>query len=172
MHFWSQHLQQYLLGWTWRIFPQTFFESLGNTVTKYSSKATYNTSVVLESDSTWQSVWKILFFGMCMIQDCPFNSPCIFYLCYIYYGNSAPTPILVIHSGQDPACWRKSCRFDAWVRKILWNSKWQPTPVFLPENFHGQRSLAGYSPQAAKSWTRLSNWAYHLKGKTWKPGME
>ena len=24
--------------------------------------------------------------------------------------------------------------------------KWQPTPVFLPEKFHGQRSLAGYSP--------------------------
>ena len=27
-----------------------------------------------------------------------------------------------------------------------WNRKWQPTPVFLPGNFHGQRSLAGYSP--------------------------
>ena len=24
--------------------------------------------------------------------------------------------------------------------------KWQPTPVFLPGKFHGQRSLAGYSP--------------------------
>ena len=24
--------------------------------------------------------------------------------------------------------------------------KWQPTPVFLPGEFHGQRSLAGYSP--------------------------
>ena len=24
--------------------------------------------------------------------------------------------------------------------------KWQPTPVFLPEKFHGQRSLASYSP--------------------------
>ena len=23
--------------------------------------------------------------------------------------------------------------------------KWQPTPVFLPGEFHGQRSLAGYS---------------------------
>ena len=28
----------------------------------------------------------------------------------------------------------------------------QPTPVFLPGESHGQRSLAGYSPQ---SWTRL-----------------
>ena len=27
---------------------------------------------------------------------------------------------------------------------------WQPTPVFLPEEFHGQRSLAGYSPMGCK----------------------
>ena len=28
----------------------------------------------------------------------------------------------------------------------FWSRKWQPIPVFLPGNFHGQRSLAGYSP--------------------------
>ena len=27
---------------------------------------------------------------------------------------------------------------------------WQPTPVFLPGESHGQRSLAGYSPQGCK----------------------
>ena len=32
------------------------------------------------------------------------------------------------------------------VGKILWSRKWQPTPVFLPGKFHGQRSLVGYSP--------------------------
>ena len=26
--------------------------------------------------------------------------------------------------------------------------KWQPSPVFLPGKFHGQRSLAGYSPSS------------------------
>ena len=36
-------------------------------------------------------------------------------------------------------------RFDPWVRKITWSRKCQPTPVFLPEKFHGQRSLVGYS---------------------------
>ena len=36
--------------------------------------------------------------------------------------------------------------FDSWVGKILWSRKWQPVPVFLPGKFHGQRSLAGYSP--------------------------
>ena len=28
--------------------------------------------------------------------------------------------------------------------KIPWRRKWQPTPVFLPGESHGQRSLAGY----------------------------
>ena len=38
--------------------------------------------------------------------------------------------------------------FSSWVGKILWRKTWQPTPVFLPgESPHGQRSLAGYSPQ-------------------------
>ena len=30
--------------------------------------------------------------------------------------------------------------------KIPWRRKWQLTPVFLPGKFHGQRSMAGYSP--------------------------
>ena len=36
--------------------------------------------------------------------------------------------------------------------------KWQPTPVFLPGESHGWRSLVGYSPLVAKSRTRLSDW--------------
>ena len=38
------------------------------------------------------------------------------------------------------------CRFDHWVRKIPWRRARQSTPVFLPGEFHGQRSLVGYSP--------------------------
>ena len=33
---------------------------------------------------------------------------------------------------------------------MFWRRKWQPTPVFLPGEFHGQRSLAGYSPWGHK----------------------
>ena len=50
-------------------------------------------------------------------------------------------------SGKQPAC---QCRrhkrrgLDPWVGTTPWRKAWQPTPVFLP---HGQRSLAGYSPQ-------------------------
>ena len=35
-------------------------------------------------------------------------------------------------------------RFNPWVRKMPWRRKWQPTAVFLPGEFHGLRSLAGY----------------------------
>ena len=41
-------------------------------------------------------------------------------------------------------------RFDHWVRKIPWRRAWQPTPVFLPEESLGQRSLAGCSPWGRK----------------------
>ena len=40
--------------------------------------------------------------------------------------------------------------FNPWDRKIPWRRKWQPSPVFLPEKSHGQRSLAGYSPWGHK----------------------
>ena len=37
-------------------------------------------------------------------------------------------------------------RFYSWVRKIPWRKAWQPSPVFLPGESHGQRNQAGYSP--------------------------
>ena len=41
-------------------------------------------------------------------------------------------------------------RFDPCIGKIPWRREWQPSPVFLPEESPGQRSLSGYSP-----WGRL-----------------
>ena len=35
--------------------------------------------------------------------------------------------------------------FDPWIGKIPWRKEWQPTPVFSPGEFNGQRSLVGYS---------------------------
>ena len=40
--------------------------------------------------------------------------------------------------------------FDAWVRKISWIRKWQPTVVFLPGKSHGQRSLAATAHRFAR----------------------
>ena len=53
-------------------------------------------------------------------------------------------------SGKESACHCWRCGLDPWVGKIPWRRKWQPTPVFLPGEFHGQRSLAGYSPWGHK----------------------
>ena len=39
---------------------------------------------------------------------------------------------------------------NPWVGKIPWRRKWQPTPVFVPGESHGQRSLVGYSPRGRK----------------------
>ena len=55
--------------------------------------------------------------------------------------------------GKEPACQCRRCNicgFDPWVEKISWKRKWQPIPVSLPGKFHGQRSLAGYSPWSCK----------------------
>ena len=32
------------------------------------------------------------------------------------------------------------------LERFPWRRAWQPTPVFVPRESHGQRSLAGYSP--------------------------
>ena len=47
-----------------------------------------------------------------------------------------------------PAMWVTG--FDPWVGKIPWKRAWLPTPVFLPGEFHGQRSLVGCSPWGCK----------------------
>ena len=39
------------------------------------------------------------------------------------------------------------------VGKIPWRREWLSTPVFLPREFHGQKSLAGYSHGVTKSQT-------------------
>ena len=64
--------------------------------------------------------------------------------------------------------------FDPCIRKIPWRRKWQPTPVFFPEEFYEQRSLAVSSPWGPKEantterllltqiWTGAQNNIRHL----------
>jgi len=52
-------------------------------------------------------------------------------------------------SGKESTCQCKRHRklgLHPWVGKIPWRRAWQPTPVILPAEFHGQWSLAGYNP--------------------------
>ena len=53
---------------------------------------------------------------------------------------------------------------DMWVQSFFWEDplvkKWQPTPVFLPGKFHGQRLLVDYSPWGHKE----SDMTAHVNG--------
>ena len=48
--------------------------------------------------------------------------------------------------GRESASQYRRHSFDPWVGKIPCRREWQPTLVLLPGEFHGQRSLVGYSP--------------------------
>ena len=55
--------------------------------------------------------------------------------------------------------------FDLWVGMIPLRRKWQPTPVFLPGMFHGQRSLGSYSlwsPKESDTTERLTHMHTHI----------
>ena len=53
-----------------------------------------------------------------------------------------------VASGKESTCQcrrSKRCEFDPWVGKMTWRRKLQPTLVFLPGKFHGQKSLVSYN---------------------------
>ena len=52
-------------------------------------------------------------------------------------------------------------KFDAWFGKIRWRRKWQPTPVFLSGELHGQRRLVGYSPWGREE-SDTTEWLRHI----------
>ena len=66
-------------------------------------------------------------------------------------------------SGKELTCQNRHRRrrFDPWVGKIPWRRAWQPPPVFLLGESHGQRSLAAIVHRATKSWTQLKQLSTH-----------
>ena len=63
--------------------------------------------------------------------------------------------------GEESACPCRRCSrqgFDPWVGEMPWSRQWQPTPVFLPGKFCGQRSWMGYSPWGCKDMTEHKCW--------------
>ena len=82
-----------------------------------------------------------------------------------------PTPCRPFRccSGKESACQcgkHKRHRFDPWVGKIPWGSKWQPTPVFFPGKSQGQRRLAGYSPWGHKGSDTTEDAHTHTSGSS------
>ena len=56
-----------------------------------------------------------------------------------------------------------------WVGNIPWRREWQPTPGFLPGEFHKQRRLAGYSPwdhKESETAERLTHTDIHYHNKS------
>ena len=56
-------------------------------------------------------------------------------------------------SGKEPSYQCRRCKrhgFEPWVKKTPWRRAWQPTPVFLPGESHGRRSLVDYNPWGCK----------------------
>ena len=81
-------------------------------------------------------------------------------ICMCFFGS-------VYMWGFPVARWRtclqcRRLRFDPWVKKIPWRRSWQPTPVFLPGESHGQKSLAGYSPWSRRVRHDWSTWAQYI----------
>ena len=66
--------------------------------------------------------------------------------------------------GKESTCQCRKCGFDPWVGKMPWRRKWQPTPVFLAGEFHGQISLVGYSLWGHKESTMISD--FHFSRST------
>ena len=62
----------------------------------------------------------------------------------------------------------RDAEFNPWVRKIPWRRKWQPTQVFLPRKFHGQRSQVGYSPWGSQR-VRHNRDTWYSKGTRSSP---
>ena len=62
-------------------------------------------------------------------------------------------------------------RFDPWCRKMAWRRAWQLTPVFLPEESHGQRSLVGYSPWDPKESVTTKQLRQHALNYVWIHGL-
>ena len=68
-------------------------------------------------------------------------------------GNTVSTGLPQWSSDKESACNTGETnrhRSDPPVWKISWRRAWQPTPVFLPGESHGQRSLVGCIPRGQK----------------------
>ena len=70
---------------------------------------------------------------------------------------------LVAQTVKNPPAMQKTL-MDPWVGKSPRRRKWQPTPVFLPGEFHGQRNLVGYSPWGRKEWDTTER---HTHTQSW-----
>ena len=80
------------------------------------------------------------------VVECSRTSLIFIAISMVKYGWSSQ----VVLMGKEYTSQCRRHKFDPWVRKIPWRSAWQPSPVFLPGEDQGQRSLVGYSSKGCK----------------------
>ena len=103
----------------------------------------------------FMDIWKVLLHCPNLVPIYSFNN-ILYYLpaliIYFNKGDKVNMGFLILMFGASlvarmvknlPAMQERP-GLDSWIGKI-WSRKWQPTPVFLPGEFHGQSSLTGYS---------------------------
>ena len=72
---------------------------------------------------------------------------CFIIYCVSYIIVGASQVVLAVKNlPASAANIRDAGSLDPGFRKIIWRRVWQPTPVSLPGESHGQSSLAGFSP--------------------------
>ena len=75
--------------------------------------------------------------------------------------------------GKEPTYQCRRCNrswFDPWVEKAPWRKAWQPTPVFLPGESHGQRAWQDTVHGVTRSQTLLKGLSAHKVGQQKKAG--
>ena len=87
-----------------------------------------------------------------------------------FHTSSAKAPRLTGGAnGKEFVCQYRRCKrcgLSPWVWKIPWSRKWHPAPVSLLGKFHGQRSLAGYSPWGLRELDTTEHLSTHTLGLT------
>ena len=94
-------------------------------------------SLKKKKNKLWKSIYSTIYIYIPSFKACKAKQYCSELWINVGFPGGA--------SGKESSCQsrkHKRCRFDPWVGKIAWSMKWQPTPVVLPGESHGQRSLA------------------------------
>ena len=102
------------------------------------------TVVPLLRAGLWGPITLVSIYGVLTMCQASAWLVCIIHRIIKYPGGS---------SGKEPACQcrrHKRCKCNPWVQKIPWRGEWLLTPVCLPGESHGQRSLVGCTPKGGK----------------------
>ena len=110
----------------------------------FSDALHYRSLQATECSSLWYTAGPCLIFISYCVSVNPKSLICTSPLSLRFAGDTSSKELSCLCRGS------KRWELDPWVKKIPWRRARQPTPVFLPGESHGQRSLLGYSPRGRK----------------------